>query len=254
MGIRQKAVEKEATTAVAPRADPEEVLAWLRRQGRQRVRDGMARYGLPSEHAVGVSVGALKQHAKRLGRSHDLALALWASGIYEARLLAAFVDDPALVTPAQMDRWCRDFDNWGVVDTVCFALFDRTPHAWRKVGQWSRRRDEFGKRAAFALLASLAGHDRSAGDGDFLRTLPLIEAAATDHRNFVKKGVSWALRSIGGRSAGLHAAALELSRRLAASPDATARWLGKEASRDLERPVVARRLARRASSRAGRVE
>jgi 3-methyladenine DNA glycosylase AlkD len=134
-----------------------------------------------------------------------------------------------------MDRICRDFDNWGVVDTLCFVLFDQTPLAWKKVAAWSRRRDEFGKRAAFALLASLSLHDKSASDAQFLRVLPLIERAATDDRNFVKKGVSWALRAVGRRSPALREAAVELARRLASSSEPSSRWLGRDALRDLKK-------------------
>ena len=158
-------------------------------------------------------------------------------------MLAAFVDDPQKVSAAQMDRWCRDFDNWAICDTVCFKLFDRTPHAWTKVVQWSGKRNEFERRAAFALLASLAGHDRAAPDRAFVESLTLIERAATDERNYVKKGVSWALRRIGWRNAKLHAAAVTTARRLAASTDATARWIGKDALRDIERPAVVKRFA-----------
>jgi len=189
----------------------------------------MARYGIPSDKAFGVSVGTLQQMAKRLGKNHDLAAALWDTGWYEARMLASFVAEPARITSAQMDRWCRDFDNWAICDTVCFHLFDRTPHAWRMVAQWCRRSGEFVKRAAFALLASLALHDKGAGDEPFARSLPLIERAATDQRNFVKKGVSWALRSVGRRSPALNAAAVMVARRLADSPQAAARWVGKDA-------------------------
>jgi 3-methyladenine DNA glycosylase AlkD len=141
-----------------------------------------------------------------------------------------------------MDRWCRDFDNWGVCDTVCFVLFDRTPHAWSKVAAWRGRRAEFERRAAFALLASLGGHDRETGDERFLEALDWIEAAAEDERNFVKKGVSWALRRIGRRSPALHGAALELARRLSGSGDPAARWIGGDAVRDLGKPAVLRAL------------
>jgi len=182
-----------------------------------------------------VSVSNIQVLAKQLGRSHELAAALWETGWYEARMLSSFVDEPERVTAAQMDRWCRDFDNWGICDTVCFHLFDRTPHAWTKVAQWAGKRDEFVKRASFALLASLAGHDKKANDEQFLKTLPLIERAATDDRNFVKKGVSWALRRIGTRNATLKAAALELARRLADLPDPASRWVGKDTLRDLTR-------------------
>jgi 3-methyladenine DNA glycosylase AlkD len=225
-----------------------EALAWLERRRSKRTREEMlTRYGITAPKAFGVSVSAIQQLAKRLGRDHDLAAALWETGWYEARMLAAYVDDPAQVTAAQMDRWARDFDNWGICDTVCFVLFDRTPHAWRKVEQWSRRRDEFVKRAAFALLASLALHDKLTGDEPFLRSLALVERAAADERNFVKKGVSWALRATGRRSQALNAAAVETARRLAESADAAARWVGKDALRELTSPAVRRRIAARRS-------
>lgn len=214
----------------------EDALRWLERRGSRRTLDEMeTRYGIHTDKAFGVPVGTIRQLAKRVGRDHELAAALWDTGWYEARLLAAFVDEPQRVTAGQMDRWCRDFDNWAVVDTVCFQLFDRTPHAFHKVEQWSGRRGEFAKRAAFALLACLALHDKRAEDAQFLRTLPLIEHAASDERNFVKKGVSWALRAIGKRNAELRDAATEVARRLADSSEPTSRWLGKTALRDLAR-------------------
>jgi len=221
------------------------VVAELRKLSSKRVRDGMARYGLPSENALGVAVGDIRDLGKRIGRDHTLALAVWKTNIYEARLLAAFIGDPERITPAQMDRWCRDFDNWGVCDTLCFHLFDKTPHAWTKVEQWSDDKREFVKRTAFALLASLAGHDKSAPDKEFLRTFSLIERAATDDRNFVKKGVSWALRGIGHRNRALNAAAVELARRLSNSENAAARWIGKDTLRDVTRPAVLKRLETR---------
>src|SRR5258705_3332599 len=115
-------------------------LSWLKRHATKRTRDGMARYAIPSDNALGVTMSDLKVLAKRLGRDHELAAALWETGLYEARMLAALVDEPARVTSVQMDRWCRDFDNWGIADTVCFALFDRTPYAWQKVAKWHDRR------------------------------------------------------------------------------------------------------------------
>jgi 3-methyladenine DNA glycosylase AlkD len=164
-------------------------------------------------------------------------------------MLSAFVDDPARLTAAQMDRRARDFDNWATCDHLCFHLFDRTPHAWRKIEQWSTRREEFVKRAAFALLASVARHDRAAPDAPFKRSLRLIARAAGDERNFVKKGVSWALRSVGERSAPLYEAALVTARRLAASPEPAARWVGKDAVRQLGSPAVKRRVAARSARR-----
>jgi 3-methyladenine DNA glycosylase AlkD len=234
---------KAQATKPATAAQVRAVLAELERLAQKRVREDMPkRYGIHAKKAFGVPMSAMQRVAKSAGRSHELALALWQTGWYEARTVAAFVDEPERVTPAQMDAWCRDFDNWGICDTVCFKLFDQTPHAFAKIAQWAHRKPEFEKRAAFALLASVAGHDKTSGDEPFLKLLPLVEQAADDERNFVKKGVSWALRMVGRRSPRLYAAATALARRLAASKDANERWLGKDALRDLERPVVARKM------------
>jgi 3-methyladenine DNA glycosylase AlkD len=203
----------------------------------------MARYGLFAPKVFGVSVGNVQTLAKQIGHDHDLALALWDTEWYEARLLTAFVDDPVRVTPSQMDRWARDFDNWGICDTVCMHLFDKTPYAWKKIDVWSKRKDEFVKRAAFALLASLALHDRNAKDAAFLKGLKTVRAGADDERNFVKKGVSWALRSIGHRNSALHAAAVAEAERLAESRDSTERWVGKDTLRDLMRQIVIKKVA-----------
>jgi len=207
----------------------------------------MARYAITSDKAFGVTVGELQQLSKRLGKNHDLALALWDTGWYEARMLAGFVGEPDRVTPALMDRWCRDFDNWAICDHTCFHLFDRTAHAFRKVEQWAKRSNEFEKRAAFALLASLGVHDKRASDDAFAKCLPLVEAAATDDRNFVKKGVNWALRVIGRRSKELNEAAVKLSQKLSTSQNPAARWIGKDALRELTGPVVSRKLKSRKS-------
>jgi 3-methyladenine DNA glycosylase AlkD len=223
----------------------ESAIGWLERHGTKATRDGMARYGITSAKAFGVPVGTIQKFAKSLGRDHALAAALWDAGWYEARMLASFVDEPARVTPAQMDRWCRDFDSWAICDTACMHLFDRTPHAWRKIDEWSRKRGEFEKRASFALLASLSLHDKQSEDAPFADALALVEGAATDERNFVKKAVNWALRSIGERSTALNTKAITLAERLAASPDATARWIGKDALRKLSSPAVKQRIKRR---------
>jgi 3-methyladenine DNA glycosylase AlkD len=223
----------------------QEALATLEAMSTKRDRENLSRFGITAGKAFGVSMANIQALARRLGRSHDLAAALWVTGWYEARLLTSFVDEPARVTAAQMDRWCRDFDNWGICDTVCFHLFDRTPHAWVKVAQWHDKRGEFVKRAAFALLASLALHDKRAGDERFVESLALIERAASDDRNFVKKGVSWALRLIGRRNPALNTQALAMARRLSTSPDAAARWIGKGAAKELTSPLVTRQLATR---------
>jgi len=218
-------------------------LQWLKSHGTKATRDGMARYAIPSDHALGVAMRDIKALGKQLGINHELAIALWDTGVYEARMLASFVGDPALLSSAQMDRWCRQFDNWAFCDAMSFNLFDRSPLAWSKVTQWSRKRNEFEKRTAFALLWSLTVHDKGAPDEQFLNGLALIEREATDERNFVKKAVNMALRAVGKRNRKLNAAAIALARRLAASKDPTAQWVGKDALKELTGAGVKKRLS-----------
>lgn len=217
-------------------------LAWLRSHSSSTTLKGMARYAIPSQHAFGVAMKDIKALGKALGRNHDLAVALWATGVYEARMLASFVGDPEQLTPAQMDRWCSDFDNWAFCDAMSFNLFDRSPHAWDKVTQWSKSRKEFEKRTAFALLWSLTVHDKRAGDQPFIEGLALIEREAGDARHFVKKATNMALRAIGKRNRTLNAAAVSVANRLAKSLDSTARWVGKDALRELTSARVAKRF------------
>jgi len=212
-----------------------DVLRQLKAKGTAHDLANLKKFGIAAAKPLGVSMKNIQAVARHVGRDHALAEALWKTGHYEARMLASFVDEPSEVTPSQMDRWCRDFDNWGICDTVCFKLFDQTPHAWGRVPKWSRQRGEFQKRAGFALLASLAGHDKAATDAQFIAGLRLIEDAAADDRDLVKKGISWALRRIGTRNKKLRDASLEVAGRLAASEDPSARWIGKDAVRDLTR-------------------
>jgi 3-methyladenine DNA glycosylase AlkD len=224
-------------------------LTWLKRRATKATLKGMARYSIPSDHAYGVAMKDIKALGTTLGRNHALAVALWATGVYEARMLASFVGDPDRLTPAQMDRWCRDFDNWAFCDAMSFNLFDRSPHAWIKVTEWSSRRNEFEKRTAFALLWSLTVHDKHAANESFLQGLALIEREAGDDRNFVRKATNMALRAIGKRNRALNSAAVVVARRLADSKDPAARWVGKDALRELTSPAVAKRLETRESSR-----
>lgn len=217
-------------------------LKWLKDHSSKATLAGMARYAIPSDNAYGVAMKDMKALGKQLGHNQALAMALWDTGVYEARMVVSFVADPTQVTSAQMDRWCKDFDNWAICDTMCFNLFDRTPHAWVKVSQWSRKRNEFEKRTAFALLWSLTVHDKQAGDEPFLKGLDLIERAAADDRNFVKKAVNMALRATGKRNRALNAAAVAVARRLADSSEDSARWVGRDALRELTSPALAKRF------------
>lgn len=226
-----------------PTKDVAAALALLRAKATDSTLQGMARYAIPSEKAFGVAMRDIQAVGKQIGRNHDLALALWTTGWYEAKTLAAYIDDPALVSVDQMRQWSASFDNWAICDTVCFVLFDRTAFAWDMVQEWAVRDEEYVKRAAFALLWGLTVHDKKAPDASFVRGLDLIESAAADPRHFVKKAVNMALRATGKRNARLHRAATEVAKRLAASEEAPAKWVGKDALRELTSAKVSGRFA-----------
>lgn len=223
----------------------DEVIAWLKKTGSPAAAASLGRFGLPSNNAYGISVAVLQKYAKTIGVDHRLALKLWKTGSLDARILASFLGDPKQVTPAMMNSWCRDFDNWGTTDTACFKLFDQSPHAWNMVGKWVKEKGEFQKRAGFVLIACLAQHDKTATDAAFARFFPMIEKGASDDRNFVKKGVSWALRGLGHRSRALHAAAIKTAKQLATSEHRAERWVGRDALKDITRPAVIKKVNRR---------
>jgi len=231
------------------------ILAELLAMGSQKDRAGMARYGINVEDAFGVTIYELRKIAKRLGTDHELALALWETGNHEARLLACFVDDPAAVTAEQTEAWARGFNSWDICDQATTSLFDQTKHAWTKAREWAVRDEEWVKRGGFALMAGLAVHDKAATDRTFIKLLPLIERAASDDRNFVKKAVNWALRNIGKRNRTLNAAAIACAERIRAvankhaggerggDPGArSARWVATDALRELSSDKVQARL------------
>jgi 3-methyladenine DNA glycosylase AlkD len=223
----------------------EDVLQALEALASGDVRDGMRRFGIPTDRAHGISTPVLRQMARQTGRDHALASRLWASGAFEARLLAAFIDEPEKVTRAQMDRWAREFDSWAVCDGCCCHLFRKTPFAWEKAVAWAEREPEFVRRAGFALMAYLAVHDRAAGDREFAALLPRIEAAADDPRPFVRKAVNWALRQIGKRNLALNRLAVERAEAIRAQGTPSARWIASDALRELRGEAVQARLRRK---------
>jgi len=199
---------------------------------------GMARYGIRSARAYGVATPTIRAIAKELGRNAELATLLWSTNVLEARILATMIAEPPQLPEEEVERWVREFDCWSVCDSACIGLLWKTPFAWRKVREWSRRQPEYERRAAFALLAALAVHDKNATDKQFRAALRLISKAATDERNFVKKAVNWALRQIGKRNAGLREAAIQVAESLAAAGSRSARWIGHDALRELRRKAL----------------
>jgi 3-methyladenine DNA glycosylase AlkD len=222
--------------ATSPDDASRAALQWLEEERDIATFENMgSRYGIHADRAFGVPMARMKVLAKQLGTDHDLAVELWASGWYEARIVASMVDDANAVSSEQMHAWCDDFDNWAIVDTICFNLFDRTADAWSKVDQWATSDREFVKRAGFALLWSLALHDRATHDDRFVHGLGLIEREAGDGRHPVDKAVGMALRAIGKRRSSLTVAAISVAERLAASEDPAARRIGRPALKELHR-------------------
>ena len=230
------------------RARTREALGELRAAADPTRIPGMAHVGINVERALGVSI----PHCRRIARGdrldHALALDLWATGIHEARILASMVDDAALVTDEQMEDWVVGFDSWDLCDQVCGNLFGPTPFAFRKARAWTRRPEEFVKRAGFTLIAERAVHDRERDDAFWLTWLPVVRGGATDDRNYVRKAVNWALREIGKRDLALNAAAIAEAERLLEIDARSARWIARDALRELRSEAVQERLRRRAAT------
>lgn len=218
------------------------VLAELRSMANPENVAGMARFGINPEGTLGISIYDLRKMAKRMGKNHDLALALYASSIHEAKLLACFVADPHRVTPDLMDQWALGFDSWDVTDQVCTSLFDQTEHAWAKAEEWSTRPEEFIKRGAFALMAGLAWHHKSAPDERFEPFFAIILRESWDERNFVKKAINWALRNIGKRNSALHQRAIQTADEIMQTGTKAGRWIARDALRELTNPKTLSRI------------
>jgi 3-methyladenine DNA glycosylase AlkD len=223
----------------------DEILKFLQENSNPKNKEGMARFGINTEKAFGISMPLLREAAKHYKKDHFLALELWQSGYHEARILAGLIDDHLKCTSEQMEQWVLGFNSWDVCDQVCMNLFWKTEFAWDKVREWAEREEEFVRRASFALMAVLAVKVKKTDEIEFLALFPLIEKYSTDKRNFVKKAVNWALRQIGKRNRKLHPFALELAEKLMKSDDRTARWIGTDAYKELISEGVAKTLDRR---------
>lgn len=222
--------------------DTEVILKELKAASNPRNVEGMARFGINPKNTLGVSMPTLRSMARRISKDHVLAQELWLSGVHEARILACLIDDARMVTDEQMERWALDFDSWDICDQCCSNLFDKTAFAYEKADQWSRRREEFVKRAGFVLMAALAVHDRKASNAEFINFLSAIESNATDDRNFVKKAVNWALRQIGKRNLYLNQLTIEVAWEIKKAHSSSARWIATDALRELTSEPVQQRL------------
>jgi len=220
----------------------EEVIDKLKVLARPHQLEGMARYGMNTDRRLGVSIPYLRKLAKELGKDHELALGLWRTGLAEAKIVAAMIDEPEKVTEEQMEEWVRDIDSWDVCDQVCMNLFEKTPFTLKKIHEWAQRDEEFVRRTAFSLIACIAWHDKKADDEQFVGLFEVIRNGALDERNFVKKAVNWALRNIGKRNLRLNRAALDLAWEIRKIDSRSARWIASDAIRELESEKVQQRL------------
>jgi 3-methyladenine DNA glycosylase AlkD len=205
---------------------------------------GRAKFGINSPKAYGVRIPELRSMARETGKNHELAERLWKYGYSETRIMASMIDDPQLVTEDQMERWVLDFDSWDVCDQCCMNLFRKTPFAYKKIWEWGEMEEEFVKRAAFTLIATLAVHDKKADDEKFIELFPLIIRESTDERNYVKKAVNWALRQIGKRNLSLNEKAIALAQEIQKIDSKSARWIALDALRELKSEKVQGRIAK----------
>lgn len=219
-----------------------QILSKLEAMGSSANIEGMARYGIRPERALGVSMAALRVLSRELGTNQELALELWDAGIHESRLLAALLADPLRVDGELMERWAAQFDSWALCDTTCGSLFRKAPPAWEKAQQWCLRKELYVKRAGYAMIAWLAVHDKKASDADYYKLLNLVRQGAEDERPLVKKAVNWALRQIGKRNMRLNARAIELAVSLAENGGKSGRWVANDALRELTGVKVQQRL------------
>jgi len=222
-----------------------EVIKKLEAKARGDQLEGMARFGMTLERRLGVSIPDMREISRELGKDHRLAVQLWETGILEARIVAAMVDEPDKLSEAQMEDWVKGINSWDVCDQVCMNLFEKSSLAWKKVTDWSKREEEFTKRAAYALLACLAWHDKDAKDAEFIKLLPVVKRGATDERNFVKKAVNWALRNIGKRNLSLNKTAIRTAKEILRIDTNAARWVATDAIRELSSEAVQRRLRKK---------
>jgi 3-methyladenine DNA glycosylase AlkD len=226
-------------------SDAKEVLSKLESMRNEKNIEGMKRFGIRGEKLLGISVYDIKRIAREMERNHGIANDLWESGIHEARMLAAFTDEIDKVTEKQLEKWVMDFDSWDICDQTCGYLFDKTPWAYDKAFEWSKREEEFVKRAGFVLMATLSVHDKKANDGKFEQFFPVIRREAHDERNFVKKAVNWALRQIGKRNIALNGKAVKVGEELEKMNSKAARWIAKDALRELRSGKTLERLGKK---------
>jgi len=229
----------------------EDILLKLKSLSNPKAVEGMRRYGITPEETFGVSIPNLRKIAREIGINHNLALKLWNINIRETRILASMIDDPKLVSEEQMEDWVKTFDYWEICDQVCQNLFAHTRFAYSKALEWSKRKEEFVKRAGFTIMARLAVGDKKKEDKEFEEFLKVIVDEVVDDRTYVKKAVNWALRQIGKRNLYLNKKAIETALKIKELDSKTARWIASDALRELTSEKIQMRLNKKVISQKG---
>lgn len=196
------------------------------------------KYGIKASNALGIYHKDLKELAKQIGKDDALAQELFDTGIYEARLLTSKIHSPKGVTEELMDYWTATFENWEICDSFCMGLYSKTPYAVDKAIEWSAHKDEFIKRAGFAIMAAYVLADKKADNPTYEQFFPIMIREASDERIYVKKAINWALRNIGKRNPDLQQTAIKTAKEILKIDNKAAQWIAKDALRELEKPNV----------------
>lgn len=227
----------------------QEILTKLKSKARPDQLPGMARFGMTTENRLGIQMPELRKLAKETGKNHQLGIELWQTGIAEARIVASMIMEPEKLTNEEMDSMVKDIDSWDIGDQTSMNLFEKSPYAWKKIHEWSQRKEEFVKRTAYGLTACLAWHDKTAADQQFMALFPILAYGAQDERKSIQKAVSWAIRNIGKRNINLNQAAIQLAKEILETNTKPARWVSSDVIRELQGEAVQNRLKKTSTTR-----
>ncbi|MEO9964962.1 MAG: DNA alkylation repair protein [Reichenbachiella sp.] len=196
------------------------------------------KYAIRVDNSLGIYIKDLKALAKEIKKDDKLALELFGSGVYEAQILCSKLFNPKSITPELIERWVSAFNSWELCDSFCMSFIGQSLNGYDKIFEYVLCEEEFQKRAGFVLMVGHHFGQKKAPNEDFIRMFPLLIEGAIDDRNFVKKAVNWALRTIGKRNKDLNKLALATAEEILRIDSATARWIAKDAIRKLSSPTV----------------
>ena len=204
----------------------------------EKIKIKQGRFGITANNSLGIYQKDLKELAGKIGCNNKLALKLFDSGIYEARILCSKIYHPESITEELMEKWVATFENWEICDSFCMGFFAKSKFALTKAIEWSKDEHEFVKRSGFVIMASYGFANKNADNEVFEKFLPIVEREAIDERLYVKKAVNWALRNIGKRNIDLNNSAISVANRIANIESKSAKWIANNALKELKNPTV----------------